>query len=150
MIFAREKYSQKLIEEMIPLWKAHDKEVPGIGGIALDPDLSAYEKMDVAGILRIFTVRDTPGSLHGYQVMMVSLHPHSRKSLQAVQDILYICPEARKGLEGYLFIKWCCEQLKEEGVQVVHQYISAKNDFGKMLERAGYHLEDFSYARRLS
>lgn len=150
MIFAREEFSLGLIDEMRPLWKDHNFEVPGIPGIALDPDVDAYAKMANVGVLRIYTVRDVPGLLHGYQVMMVSLHPHSRTSLQAVQDILYICPEARKGLMGYHFIQWCCDQLKAEGVQVVYQYISARNDFGPLLERAGYRLQDLAFARRLN
>lgn len=148
LVFAHELYSAELVEEMLPLWKAHNDEVPGIKDIPLEPNLSVYEDMDRAGILRIFTVRDNV-SLHGYQVMMVSAHPHSKNSIQAVQDILYICPAARKGMTGYRFIKWCCDQLRNEGVQVVYQYIDARNDFGHLLERIGYRLQDLSYARRL-
>lgn len=149
MEFARENYSPELIAEMIPLWKDHDKEVPGLKGVTLDPDIGIYEKMAATGSLRIFTVRDM-GALHGYQVMMVSRHPHSKNFIQAVQDILYICPALRKGLNGYRFIKWCGEQLKAEGVNAVCQYISAKNDFGRLLERAGYELTDLAFSKRLN
>lgn len=150
MNFSRELYSPELLDEMWPLWKSHDAEVPGIGKMPLDPDLTVYERMAEAGMLRIFTVRDEMGRLHGYQVMMVSAHPHSRNSLQAVQDILYICPEARKGLLGYQFVRWCADRLKDEGVKVVYQYISANNNFSPLMKRAGYKLTDLAFARVLN
>lgn len=149
MMFARESYSDRLVEEMLPLWKDHHAETAPHYHMALEPNLMAYEQMASSGALRIFTVRNGANSLHGYQVMLVSPHPHSIRSLQAVQDILYICPQFRKGLTGYRFIKWCGDQLRAEGVQIVHQHISARYDFGHLLNRLGYELEDKVYSKNL-
>ena len=146
MRFAREYYSPQLISDMLPLWKSHYIETHDEMYGPLDPDLGFYER--AAGMLRVFTVRDFDDALQGYQVFFVANDPHSMTNVQAVQDILYLAAEARKGLTGYKFIKWCMEQLEAEGVDVIHQRISAHHDFGPVLERMGFTLEDLTYSRR--
>lgn len=148
MIFKREHYSQELMAEMAPLWSEHHAETANKFYGPLDPHLEMYEKCDLAGVIRFFTVRHQ-GRLVGYQVFIVSEHLHSRDMVQATQDILYLKPEHRRGLVGYRFLKWCMNQLKEDGIAVVHQVISARNDFGKILERMGYQLEDMTYSKLL-
>lgn len=149
MEYAREKLTDKLLDEMYPLWKDHHEEVPGIEGIPLDPNFDVYRECDSRGVLRIYTIRHF-NNLHGYQVFMVGTHPHSKHSIQAIQDILYLCPDIRRGFTASQFIKWCCECLRDEGVNVVYQYISARRDFGKVLERIGYELQDLVYSRKLN
>ena len=146
MKFAREAYSAGLVEEMRPLWVSHYAETHDEMYGQLNPDLGFYER--AVPIMRIFTARDDAGELHGYQVFFVMNDPHSRDSVQAVQDILYLCRSAREGLAGYRFIKWCAEQLEAEGVDVIHQRIAAKHDFGPVLERMGFELEDLTYSKR--
>ena len=148
MNFAQESFSWKLVEEIKPLLVDHHEEVPGVNA-PLDPDFLVYATCEKIGVLRIFTVRDDL-KLVGYQIFMVSKHPHSKDSLQANQDILYLSPDSRKGLLGYRFIKWCASQLINEGVKVVHQHISAKNNFGRILERIGFHLEDLTYSMEVA
>ena len=148
MRFAREEYSPALIAEMMPLWKAHHAEVANKFYGPLLPDLEVYFKAAQAGMLRIFTVRDWKQNLHGYQVYFVNNHQHSKEMKHAVQDILYLCPENRKGLEGYKFVKWCVSKLRPE-VAVIHQRISARHDFGKLLERMGFALEDLTYSLKV-
>lgn len=145
MNFAHEPYSDALIEEMRPLWKRHFEEIAAFQNISLDPDLSIYQRTATAGVLRIYTARMF-GSLCGYQVFFISPHPHSKQSIQAVQDILFLDLDLRVGLTGYRFIKWCVQELKREGVQVIHQHISAKKDFGHLFKRLGFHLEDLVYS----
>lgn len=150
MKFSREEYSLELLAEMLPLWKEHHAETANALYGPLDPDIELYEQVAESGKLRIFTARRWNGmsiELCGYQVFMVASDIHSRRRTQAIQDILFMTEDARKGMTGYLFIKWCLEQLESEGVDVVHQRISARNDFGKVLERLGYALEDLTYSK---
>lgn len=149
MRFQREQYSNELVQEMMPLWHAHHAETSDILYGPLDPDMRSYELSALAGLIRIYTVR-VAGKLQGYQVFFVSHHPHSKESIQAIQDILFIHPSVRKGLIGYRFIRWCGNQLQNEGVNIVHQRISARNDFGRILTRMGYVLEDLTYSKRLT
>lgn len=148
MDFAREPFSQSLLEEMMPLWKSHHAEIADEIYGPLDPDIAVYARSYAAGVLRIFTFRYKQ-VLQGYQVFFVNKHPHSKDSLQAVQDILYLTPSFRRGLNGYGFIRWCCDQLAGEGVEYVHQHISARHDFGPVLERMGFMIEDLVYAKKL-
>jgi hypothetical protein len=145
VIFAREQYSASLVAEMRPLWETHYAETHDDKYGPLDPDMSFYEKAQ--GILRIFTAR-RDGVLVGYQVYFVMNDPHSRASVQAVQDILFVHPSAR-GTDGYRFMKWCVAELEREGVDVIHQRIPARHDFGHILERMGFELSDLTYAKRV-
>lgn len=147
MLFYRESYRQTLIEEMYPMWHRHHAEVAAYKDIVLNPNLAMYEACDKLGTLRIFTAREG-STLVGYQLFFVSPHPHSMQSIQAVQDILYIEKEYRKGLAGYKFIKWCVDALKKEGIQCIYQHISNDFDFGKMLIRMGYTHVDQVYGLR--
>jgi hypothetical protein len=147
MNFAREPYSLGLITDMIPLWHRHQQESAAYPDIKLNPNLTIYQNSDVAGTLRVFTARHA-GKLVGYQVFFVVKHPHSQQSLQANQDIVYMEPEVRRGLNGYRFIKWCSDQLLAEGCEVVYQHINAKRSLGRLLERMGYELVDLVYGRK--
>lgn len=147
MNFAREPYSPQLVSDMMPLWERHQEETAAYPEISLNPDIAIYERSDALGTLRVFTAREE-GKLVGYQVFFVMPHPHSRQSLQANQDIVYLEPEMRRGLAGYKFLKWCSDQLLEEGCEVVFQHINARHDFGPVLQRMGYKLVDLVYGRK--
>lgn len=149
MKFAREKYSDELVDEMWPLWKKHYDEVAAFKDILLDPDLKLYEGCAERNSLRIFTARNED-QLMGYQVFLVLQNSHYKSMTQAVQDILYIDPSMRKGMTGYRFIKWCDTQLASEEVQFVFQHVKAAHDFTGILERLGYKLHEKIMARRLN
>ena len=152
-VLSKEEYSEKLIEEMLPLWKAHYDEIAHFKDIPLDPDLEVYKAIAKAGNLRIFTARQwvvNGIALVGYQVFFLKANPHYKTSLQAVQDILFMDESVRKGLTGYRFVRYCDGKLKDDGIQVVYQHVKSRHDFGHLLERLGYELQDVIYSRRLN
>lgn len=154
MKYALEPYSPHLVSEMVPLWKEHYQELAHFTDIALDPDMEVYFKVSAAGSLRIYTARQVDyvsgvSILVGYNIFVVTNHPHYKTFKQANQDIVYLDQKMRKGLSGYRFMKWCDIQLKNESVQVVYQHARARRSFGPLLERMGYRLMDFVYAKRL-
>lgn len=144
--FKREAASD-ILDEVAPLLMAHFKEVGHHQDIKLNPDLSAYANLEKLGLIRTYTVRQEDGELVGYAVYFVKHHIHYRDSLQAIQDVIYVRP-GNRGMGGR-FIKWCDEELRKDGVQVVHQHIKAAHNFGPMLERMGYELVDYLYQKRL-
>lgn len=148
MKFALEPYSEKLIQEMRPLWDAHHSEIPQLD-MKIDPDLTAYSTMQKVGALRIYTARVGP-MLVGYQIFLVLKHPHRKYSVEANQDMMWLDPEVRMGMAGTKFIRWGDEQLQKEGIAVIHRQISHQKDFGRLLERMDYKLMDLTYARRVS
>ena len=153
MRYARERLTPGLLHEALPLLRAHKDEIAHYQDIPLDVAEEKYLAMDLAGTLRVFTARvdDATASLDnklvGYAVFFVAPNLHYRGSLQASQDILYMDP-AHRG-RGLVFINWCDEQLRQEGVQAVYQHLKVEHDFGRALERLGYVFVDKIYARRL-
>ena len=111
-IFQREPASLELFEEALPLLLLHYRSVAHFKDIEFSPDYETYLKMDELGMLRIYTARDSDKNMLGYAVFFVRKNMHYKESLQAVQDILFIHPEAR-GF-GRRFIPYCEEELKKE------------------------------------
>lgn len=150
--FALEPLSKDLFDETLPLLMAHYEEIAHFKDIPLKPDQATYAAVASVGALRVYTVRESVWkTLIGYAVFFLRQNIHYATSLQAVQDILYLAPSARGKLVGFRFIKWCDEELRKEGVQVVMHHVKAREDldFGPMLERIGYELVDRIFARRL-
>lgn len=146
--FAAETYSQVLIEEMMPLWVKHHHEIQQIPGVELKPNFMMYQSLALANVLRIYTARNGK-NLAGYQVFTVINHPHFKDKVQAVMDILYLSPESRLGWMGSMFIKFVDTELRKEGVHLTFRAISARKDFGPVLERQGYELTDLMFMKVL-
>jgi hypothetical protein len=149
--FQREALTPALFDEMLPLLQDHWKAIAHYQDIPLSPAIDVYLASQAADILRVYTLRDADAHyrLEGYAVFFVRPNPHYSGSLQAAQDILYINPASRLGMTGIKFIKWCDEQLREDGVQAVYHHSKVQHDFGKILTRLGYEAVDIIYARRL-
>lgn len=146
MIFSREYFSIGLWNEMKPLLQKHYAETANKFYGPFNPDIEFYNKAQ--DMTRIFTMRQED-RLVGYQIYFILGDPHSLGRVQAVQDVLYLEPESRKGLIAYRFMKWCVDQLSGE-VDVIFQRISARNDFGNLFRRMGFVLEDLTYAMEVS
>jgi GNAT superfamily N-acetyltransferase len=146
MIFKAEKISDCHAEAM-PLLVAHWQEIAHYKDIPLNPDIDTYLKLEEFGMTRCYVARDNDGTMLGYAIYFVKPNLHYKESLQAVQDILYVSPKHRK--TGGSFIKWCDEQLRADGVQVVHQHVKVEHNFGPLLERFGYEHVEHIYSRRL-
>jgi hypothetical protein len=125
-----------VLKQIEPLLKMHWEEIAHFKDIALEPDLDRY-----------LTARNESKELVGYAIFFILRNPHYRSSLQATQDVLFIRPDSR-GF-GAKFILWCDHQLKQEKVQVVYHHVKKAHNFGPMLERMGYELVDYIYARRM-
>lgn len=139
--------------ELEPLAAIHRQEFPRYADYGLNIDHHAYEAMDDAGVLRMFTAR-IDGKLVGYCSMIVRRHPHLMGSLQALEDVLYVAKEQRVGLFGINFIRLVDAALKEEGVQEVARCTQIPHEdstptHGRLLERLGYYEKSVSYAKRL-
>lgn len=148
MRFQREEYTTALMDEMGPLLEDHNRENTQLD-VPLDPDFEAYQRIHASGCLRIYTAR-LSNILVGYQVFIVSNHPHRRTSLEATQDSLYLDPEVRQGMAGVKFIKFCDAELEKENVRVIHHPIDAAHNFGRIFERMGYQLMDLTFSRKVA
>ena len=137
-----------LWEEALPLLQKHWREIAHYQDIELKPDVETYAKLEAAGQLRCYTARDC-GRLIGYVVFFVRPNPHYMESLQAVQDVLFLAAEFRKGTTGLRLIRYAEQKLKAEAVQVIYHHAKRTTRFGQLLEHLGYELVDEIYAKRL-
>lgn len=154
MLFQREHVSA-LRQEVAPMLEQHWSEVAHYPDVPLDVDWALYAALDDADRFRAYSVRTRQGALAGYQAFMLlrapTGHPHYRSTPMAQMDVLYLAPEHRGRMVGARFIDWCDRQLRAEGVIVVRHHLKARTglNYGSLLERVGYVLEDLVYARRL-
>ena len=142
--YQREQVSD-VLSEIKPLLEMHWREIAHYQDIPLEPLWDWYQR---APGVRVFTAR-LNGELIGYVVFGIGPSKHYSGSIQAAQDILYLHPEHRAGRTGYKLIKYCDEQLRAEGVQVVYQHAKVAKDFGRLLVAIGYEPVDTIYGRRL-
>jgi hypothetical protein len=108
-----------------------------------------YFKIEDAGMLRIFCVRDAGSKLVGYAMYFVRQNPHYASTYGAQCDMIYILPEHRGGT-GEKFIEWIDQSLKAEGVNVVSHHAKVYYDFGNMLKRLNYEHVENIYLKRLN
>lgn len=149
MHFQRELFSQ-VFDEALPLFKEHYLEVGSyFDDIDFDLDIESYIKLDEAGVLRLYTARSVEGFLIGYCIHHVSNHLHFCKSLQAIQDSIFILPQYRGRGLGSSFINWIDDELKGEGVEAVYHFVNRKCEYSKSLKALGYHYLESVYLKRL-
>jgi len=145
--FQRESV-QATFEEAYPLLEEHWAQIAHYKDIKLNPWLEAYHVAEDADALRVYTVR-TAGVLCGYALFFIKPNMHYRDSVQAVQDILWVAPEHRSLTLALSFLRWCDEQLRADGAQVVYHHVKHAVDFGPLLKRLGYESIETVWGRRL-
>lgn len=134
------------IQELI---KLHWEEIAlNKDAIKLNPDWDRYEEAEKHGALRGFTAR-VDGKLVGYFVVLVTRSLHYQDHFFAMNDILYLHPDHRKGMAGVKLIKFATDCLADDGVSVVFINTKMHRPFGPILERLGFDHVEQVYAKRL-
>ena len=137
------------IPELEPLFEKHWEEIAHYKDIPARPDYPTYLAADAGGFLRLYTARTEDGVMIGYAVFFVRYNIHYMDSLQAMQDLLFVHPDYRKGRVGIKLIQFCDDQLRADGVQVVYQHVKLNHDFGPLLKRLGYEPVEMIHGKRL-
>ena len=137
MVIEEEKLTPALAKEVLPLLKRQWVEIAHYPDIPLRPDWDAYFNMAESGNLVSITVR-VDEKLVGYAVYIMRHNIHYSTSLQAMQDILYVDPEYRRGRLGIKLLQRSEEILEKLGVQVIIQHVKLEHDFSPLLIRMGY------------
>lgn len=139
LVFSKEPLFPAFDEATKILTQLHYLEVgPHKAGIPLDPDVPVYKLLEDTGVLETHTARDKDtGELIGYSVWIVTPHIHYKTSLTATNDVIFIHPKVRKGLQGYKFLKYTINAIKERGVQRILLHVKPHVDFGPAIERLG-------------
>lgn len=137
----------KVKKEVDELFYNHWEEIAvNKDKIKLNPDWSFYEAIYNTGNLAIYTVRKDE-ELIGYFVVIAKPHPHYQDHLFAVNDIIYLAPEHRKGLVGYKLIKFAENDLKKMGISVLVVNTKVHKPFDPLMERLGFNLVERVYSK---
>lgn len=147
IVFAEETFTS-LFDEVAPLLRAHHEEISIHKDIILSPSFERYEKLQMSGVLKVFTVRDS-GEIIGYASFFLYPSLHFSESMHAVQDAVYIKKDKRGIGLGSQFIDYCDYKLKLMGAEIVYHHVKTTNDWGSLLKKKGYALEEYIYSRRL-
>lgn len=130
--------------DAIPLLEKHWEEIAlNKDKIKLNPDWDTYADLEDAGILKIFTARDSGSKLIGYFVVFVKAHIHYKDNLFAYNDLLFLDQNYRKGFTGPKLMKFAEKCLKEDGVDVIIVNTKRHKPFDSLLVWLGYkHVEN--------
>ena len=147
MITYQEEPLEDCLEEIKPLIEIHWEEIALYKDkIKLNPDFDKYLLLDSLGMLHVLTARDQ-GTLIGYFISFVQPNMHYKESVFAVNDILYIHPEYRKGSTGYKLFKKAEKSLKEIGVDVIIIHAKVNNDFKPLMDKLEYERIEYNYSK---
>lgn len=115
------------------------------GKLTLDIDLEFYEKMDSVGCLECFAVKDGEEWV-GYALFFVMpTHYRYKTKSMAMNDILYLKPEYRKGRAGISVLKNINVYLQTK-YDIITYHVKDKNDFSPILIRDGFVKQDTAYS----
>lgn len=118
--------------------------------IPLAPDWEKYREIEKLGLFRVVAMREFD-ELVGYNAFFVNKPLHYRHTLHAVNDVIWLKPEKRKGMSGVRLIKESEKLLQDMGVAKiiyhikVHVLLGARQsgNLGNLLIHLGYrHIEE--------
>lgn len=121
----------------------------------LDVNWPAYYGLERAGVLKILALRRA-GALIGYNIFFLQPPLHSRRTLWAVNDVLYLTPEERRGWTGVFLVRRSEQMLREMGARVI-MYASKpdlsskrhRDSVGRLFARLGYGVFDHTWTKAL-
>jgi len=114
--------------------------------IKLNPDWDAYHTLENSDKLRIFTAR-VKEELVGYFVVITGSNLHYKDHVFAVNDILYLKKEYRKGRTGIKLIKFAEEYLRDDGVSVLNINTKVHKPFDVLMKHMGFGLIERVYSK---
>jgi GNAT superfamily N-acetyltransferase len=155
------EWFDQVIEEIYPMLEAHYEEIATDKEVKpFIPDLDKYRAMESAGMLRIFTARDTlqgsvkllgheRGRLVAYFVSFVMKHMHYSETTMAINDIMYVDPTHRGSTVGYRLIKLAALDLKNLGADILIIHMKCDYPFRSLLTKLNFHLTEENWERVL-
>ena len=143
----QQEFTATIEREMRELVKHHWEEIAlNKERIRLNPDWDAYVRLEEEGILKCFTARDGH-ALVGYFIVFCRPHIHYVDHVFAVNDVIYLHPDHRKGRTGISLIKFAERCLADDGVSVLLINTKAHRPFDGVLERLGFSLTERVYGK---
>ena len=137
MITYQEEDAETFRGDVEPLLTAYYDETIVDLGLKFDADFAAYIDANERGRMVCIGARDD-GKVIGIACFFITPYLYSRNYILAIQDLLYIVPEYRKGWTGIRLIKTAEKLLKSRGVGMIDLVCRPHMDNTSLYERLGY------------
>lgn len=145
LLFAVEPMAE-FLREGAPLFVRHREEVSkdkSAKVLAIDEDY--YVRNYERGGMIVVTARSFR-TLVGYNTWSIHPNPRYKHLLCAQDDVHYLTPECRRGMNGYFLLKRSIEFLKLHGVQYVYVREKIGHEHPAIMKRLGLTPEDITYS----
>lgn len=116
--------------------------------LKLDPDWDMYRKLELEGLLYIFTCRDS-GKLVGYFTVFIIPNLHCKGNTRAVNDSIFMEKSYRKGFTGIRLIKFAESCIKKDGHKTLTIATTEINPIDSIIYRLGYSKVSTSFEKEL-
>lgn len=133
--------------EMEWLWPLHWDEVAmDKDHMRFDLDINEYETYADRGFMHCIIARDE-GKVIGYHWSIVRMHLHYKTVLCAFQDVYFLHPDYRKGMNGVNLFRFAEDTLKARGVKKLYGAHKIKLDIGDIFYRLGWSHAENHYTK---
>jgi GNAT superfamily N-acetyltransferase len=145
----RERWSDALRDEAIPLFERHWKEVAlDQETVPLDPMWEAYAQLDAAELLIITTAR-MDGVLIGYVSHFITPNLHYRSLKVADNDIFWLAPEHRHSRTGIHLLRAAEQNVLDAGCNKILMKEKIHIPLGRLFKFLGYREIERLHAKTL-
>ena len=114
----------------------------------LDPDWGIYRILEDQGSLMVFTCRDA-SKLVGYFLVIATPDLHSKGSMLAVTDVIFLDKKYRTGLTGYKLFKFAEDCVRKDGFKTLHVTTTEMHPIDSLMVRLGYSKIETKYEKVL-
>lgn len=135
-------------KELAPILPEHYEELCVTKDFPLEPDFVAYDRLNIAGMLKAVTCRND-GELVGYIIFIVQPHLHYMSCITAFEDLYYVRKEYRKGRTGIKLFQFSEKVLKDAGVKRIIMHTKIHMDNSRLFEYLGYKNTDKLFTKLL-
>ena len=138
MVTYQEESFSEIQDELDPLFELHWNEIDKLAEEhPLNVNYEAYEQLEKAGVLHTVTGRDGD-RLIGYVISLLAPSLHCQDIARAINDVLFVHPDYRKGGIFSSMLKFAELRLKEQGMAIMYIHVKTDYDFSPILEHYGY------------
>lgn len=142
----------EVMGDVEPLLQMHHDELAlDRDRIALSPRWDRYNAMESAGLLLVFTARESR-ALIGYAAFFLYPHMHCDRLTVAANDVLFLHPDCRKGSAGLKFLRFCESEIKKQphdGVLKIAWSAKPNSALESLLPRLDYATEETVFTKIL-
>ena len=147
VLFATEPF-ESVYKEAKPLLELHFQEIAKNKDLlsAPNPSMEVYNQAVKEGKLLLITARSA-WRLVGYFLWIMIRHSHYQHVIVAEEDLHYLLPEYRRGMTGYLLMKYACQVASNNGAGMLIAREKVGHEHPALMQRMGFIPTDIVYCR---